>query len=615
MGKFFRNFIQPTSGKNHTLFIVLAILFGVVRTLFSYSGFGYEDQVEQLPLIYRSFDSSYLQNDFFVNAALESTARTNYIRFIRLFSGSPENLPMLFLIFTLILNAAISLITFLTGRTLFSSGLFSSGPLRPAPISSAPDSSAPFRSNPFRFNPFGSNLLRPKFLHSAPSRSELLRSAPSRSIPVRTNLAPLTAAALVMLVPTFHLGASPHLFVTYFIPSSLAAPLVLLAILLALQQRIAWSMLAGGAASLIHPLFGLETMALVLFAWLASNLLQKEKQGQRLPLRTLAVKMIIPTLLFTVFALLSILPQLNQPFQLDTQQFVHILGHFRHPHHYIPGSFPVTHYLLFLAFLFAFSYAWYALRKNLKNYHRYFILLLNLSILAACIAGYLFVEIVPLRIAAMAQTFRLLYLFKWTGLIFFAGFMVRYFTEKQARKDINLAAGAVIVLFVAALFAKGLNKPENPKQFPGNQSEAFPKTLISGEINSTPNEQAAEIAAFAKQHTPPDALFLTPHNFGFFRLSAERSIVADFKSFPFTDQAMLEWYERINTCYGSPEPLNRSGFKNEPLMTANYSVLDDTKLKELQLQYNFTHAVLFTDTGTHYKDLFSNEKYKIIALE
>ncbi|MEX0982234.1 MAG: DUF6798 domain-containing protein [Bacteroidales bacterium] len=554
---------------NPALFIFLAILFGVVRTLVSYSGFGYEDQVEQLPLIYRSFDSSYLQNDFFVNAALESAARTNYIRFIRLFTDSPENLPMLFFIFTLILNAAISLVTFLTGRTLFSSGLFSSGP--------------------------------------------------NRSIPFRSNLAALTAAALVMLIPTFHLGASPHLFVTYFIPSSLAAPLMLLTVMLALQKRIAWAMLSGGAASLIHPLFGLETMALVLFAWLVSILLQKEQlQNRNLPtlsLHNLALKLIVPALLFTVFALLSILPQLNQPFQLDTKQFIHILGHFRHPHHYIPGSFPATHYLLFLAFLFAFSYAWYALKKNIENYHRHFILLLNLSILAACIAGYLFVEIVPLRLAAMAQTFRLLYLFKWTGMIFFAGFMVQYLTEKQARKGFNLAAGAMIVLFVAALFAKGLNTPESPKQFSGNRSEAFLKTLLSGEIISTPNEQAAEIAAFAQQYTPPDAVFLTPHNFGFFRLSAERAIVADFKSFPFTDQAMLEWYERINNCYGSPEPLNRSGFENEPLMTANYTAIDDAKLKELQLQYNFTHAVLFTKTATRYETLFSNEKYKIISFQ
>jgi hypothetical protein len=646
------------------LFILLAILFGVVRTLVSYSGFGFEDQIEQLPLIYRSFDNSYLQNDFFVNAALESAARTNYIRFIRLFTNAPENLPLLFFIFTLILNTAIALVTFLTGRTLFNSGFFSSGTISTAsdslgpnsssPISTGPDSSALFRSNPFRFKPFSSN-----FFHSGPSQSN-----PSRSIPYRSNLAALTAATLVMLVPTFHLGASPHLFVTYFIPSSMAAPLALLAALLAIQKKITWAMLAGGAASLVHPLFGLETMALLLFAWLVSELLQKdlvlvdqprkgqlkerylqkeqlleepilkEHSQQRLlkkdrlqedllhrewlqkeHLKTIAKKMIIPALLLTIFALLSILPQLNQPFQLETRQFIHILGHFRHPHHYIPGSFPVTHYLLFLLFLSAFSYAWYALRKTMNSYNSRFILVLNLSILAACFAGYLFVEIIPLRLAAVAQTFRLLYLFKWTGMIFFAGFMVRYFTEKQTRKGFKMVAGAVIVMFVVALFFKGLNKPENLKQPGGNSPEAFPKTLLSGEMISTPDEQAAEIAEFAKKNTPADAVFLTPHNFGFFRLSAERAIVADFKSFPFTDRAMLEWYERINNCYGLPEPLNRSGFENELLMTANYAALDDTKLKELQEQYNFTYAVLFSETTTRYEILFSNEKYKIIALQ
>jgi hypothetical protein len=504
----------------------------------------------------------------------------------------------------------------------------------------------------------------------------------------RSNLAALTAAALVMLVPTFHLGASPHLFVTYFIPSSLAAPLVLLTVLLALQKRIAWAMLAGGAASLVHPLFGLETMALVLFAWIVAELLQKDLvredqprkeqpkerskerylqkeqlleepiqkdhlkerqlkkerlqeehlhrewsqkehlkykplkneqlQNERLQknkLQVIAIKLIVPALLFTTFALLSILPQLNQPFQLDTKQFIHIIGHFRHPHHYIPGSFPATHYLLFLLFLSAFSYALYALKKTMNSYNSRFILVLNLSILAACLAGYLFVEIIPLRLAAMAQTFRLLYLFKWTGLLFFAGFMVKYFTEKQARKGFKMVAGAAIVLFVAALFVNGLNKPENLNQLGGNSPEAFPKTLLSGEIISTPDEQAAEVAEFAKHNTPENAVFLTPHNFGYFRLSAERAIVADFKSFPFTDRAMLEWYERINDCYGSPEQLNRSGFDNEPLMIANYKTIDDTGLRELQEQYNFTHAVLFVETATRHEILFSNEKYKIITLQ
>ena len=554
MGKYNNDSIQPDPGKIGPLFILLAILFGVIRTLVSYSGFGFEDQVEQLPLIYRSFDSSYLQNDFFVNAALESTARTNYIRFIRLFTSSPDNLPLLFFIFTLILNAAIALVTFLTGRTLF-----------------------------------------------------------------RSDLAALTAAALVMLVPTFHLGASPHIFVTYFIPSSLAAPLVLLTVLLALQKRVAWAMLVGGAASLVHPLFGLETMALVLFAWIAAELLQKnllnKEQLQAAHLQSLAIKLIVPALIFTIFALLSILPQLNQSFQLDTKQFIHIIGHFRHPHHYIPGSFPATHYLLFLLFLFAFSYAWYTLRRSIDSYNSRFILVLNLSILATCLAGYLFVEIIPVRLAAMAQTFRLLYLFKWIGLLFFAGFMVRYFTEKQARKGFKMLAGAAIVLFVAALFVNGLNKPENLKQLGGKSPEAFPKTLLSGEIISTPDEQAAEIAEFAKQNTPENAVFLTPHNFGFFRLSAERAIVADFKSFPFTDRAMLEWYERINDCYGSPDPLKRSGFDNEPLMITNYTALDDTRLRELQKHYSFTHAVLFAETTTRYQTLFLNEKYKVISFQ
>ncbi len=563
MGKSLLNALLAVSGKKPALFILLSILFGIIRTLVSYNGFGYEDQVEQLPLIYRSFESSYLQHDFFVNAALESAVRTNYIRFIRLFTNSPENLPLLFFIFTVILNAAISLVTFLTARALF----------LPQPATLCRDS-------------FHSDLFR-------------------------TNLKALIASALVMLVPTFHLGASPNIFVTYLIPSSLAAPFIMLAVFLSIRKRIAWAMLAGGAASLVHPLFGLETMALVLFAWIVAELMYKEQiqeeRSQKNRLRPLAVKLIISALLLTVFALLSILPQLNQHFQLNTREFIHIIGHFRHPHHYIPGSFPATHYLLFLLFLLAFSYAWHDLGKTTNKYNSFFVLILNLSILAACISGYLFVEIIPLRLAAMAQTFRLLYLFKWTGLIFLAGFMVQYFTKTPERKGYRKMTGAAVLLIIVALFARG-------RFSPGSAGQTGNKTLLSHEIVSIPGEQAAEIAEFAKQNTPADAVFLTPHNFGFFRLSAERAIVADFKCFPFTDQTMLEWYKRIRNCYGSPQPLNRSGFENEPLMINNYTFLNDKRLKELQEQYNFTHAVLFAETTTTWDILFSNAEYTIIRM-
>ncbi|HUS80964.1 MAG TPA: DUF6798 domain-containing protein, partial [Armatimonadota bacterium] len=70
----------------------------------------------------------------------------------------------------------------------------------------------------------------------------------------------------------------------------------------------------------------------------------------------------------------------------------------------------------------------------------------------------------------------------------------------------------------------------------------------------------AEIAApcaFARAATPPDAIFLTPPDLGGFRLLARRAIVVDFKAFPFSDEAIVQWRQRMADCYG---PVSAGGF-------------------------------------------------------
>jgi len=64
------------------------------------------------------------------------------------------------------------------------------------------------------------------------------------------------------------------------------------------------------------------------------------------------------------------------------------------------------------------------------------------------------------------------------------------------------------------------------------------------------NDDAIEIANFVAANTPENAVFLTPPDFGSFRLIANRAIVADWKSMPFQDIGMDGWWERMQDCYG-----------------------------------------------------------------
>ena len=101
----------------NTILILISISFGLIATLVNYS-FGNNDQIEQLPIIYRFIDSSYLVNDFFVNSNDGYSPRYFYTSII-VFLSKFASIPTLFFLGTIISNGTVSLLTFLTARKLF----------------------------------------------------------------------------------------------------------------------------------------------------------------------------------------------------------------------------------------------------------------------------------------------------------------------------------------------------------------------------------------------------------------------------------------------------------------------------------------------------------------
>ena len=67
---------------------------------------------------------------------------------------------------------------------------------------------------------------------------------------------------------------------------------------------------------------------------------------------------------------------------------------------------------------------------------------------------------------------------------------------------------------------------------------------------------------------------------------------------------MLEWYQRIEDCYG----LVPSKFER------NYKELKDVKILELSRKYDFNYAILYRETQTEIPVIYANSKYKIIDL-
>ncbi len=598
------------------VFVFLAVLFGVITTLFRYDGYGISDQIEQLPIILRQFDATYLQNDFFVNASAEFGPRWYFSQWMAGLAGTPERLPALFLGLTFLANISISVTSFFFAKKLYH--------------------------------------------HS--------------------NLAGLLAAALVMSVPTFGLGYTSNLYQTLFIESTLSIPFVFLAILFASHENLLVGTILAGIAALFHPLFGLEGGALLI----ASHALTAFAHHRKLSKATWQ-SILLSTGILGMFALLWIIPTLSQT-RIASEKFIEIVAFFRHPHHYLPSTFPLTDYGMALGFLLAFAVAWVWRRTSPEKPSPAvdFLLAFSSLILVGFLMGYVFVEIIPVRLIVTAQTSRLLFLLKWVGLLMIGGSIAQVLTPEQEgtaslflisvlspittgvafgsqfiRPWINQHLPAIrlffepvflllailtfllqfgfrnylfVILFILiGLFISFDRKILYAGVFTGTLLltfvTLFRQTLPLPDFVQTAYEdfdtklqitysdiggQGRAVADFARNNTPPDSIFLTPPAFGQFRLFANRAIVLDFKAFPFQETAMEAWYTRLTTVYGLPK---QTGFAMLSPLEKNYSHLTDEKLIHLQQEYHFSYAVLFLETDTRFPVLFENNEYKLVQLD
>ncbi len=232
------------------------------------------------------------------------------------------------------------------------------------------------------------------------------------------------AAGAVLAAKTFWLGYSNNLYRNALEPSLLAMPLLFGALLAALRRRGAWTGGLCALAALLHPLMGLETGALLLGMLLAETLLAL-RFPQRFH-RTTPGGWLGGAGLLAAAGLIVLLPGLGQA-RIPDADFIQILAHLRHPHHYLPGTFDLWQYGQAALFLGAAGAAWWLGAGECRRLAERTPALLMLGGMLAllCLGGYLLVEIIPSRLWVTAQTFRLLYLIKWLGLVWMAGWIGR----------------------------------------------------------------------------------------------------------------------------------------------------------------------------------------------
>ncbi len=569
------------------------VYFFVLTALYTSIGyhFGTDDHIEHFVSISRIMNSDYLINDYFVNANSGFGPRFYYSHLIAFLSHIAP-LTVIFFILTFFSNFVIILVTYY------------------------------FCKNFFRNNDF-SCLLIPGFM---------------------------------MFFVGFNIGGSGNIWDTYLTPTSLSISFILLAVyeLFIKANRLRANILLF-ISVLIHPILGFYGWIVSFGSLFIYNFLCRNKIESKGLFNTI--------LLPIIFVICWIIPkQIFMKGSIPSQKFINIYAYFRLPHHIIPSQFPVTSYIRYLAVLSALALLIHINWKhkllnnnhiNLRLFHLSFVSMIILIVF--CTIGFIFTEIIPIKLFVIMQPFKSNSLFNWYLLITTISLSVLLRGVNIKGKNL-LFISVLILLIIISLpysgrfalfpfiyltplfwifyFKKRVVSIFLPVVFTSVFlifflcSEDRLATELRSIVHTMPtlsqscgkdgygivnDKGRLEIINYVKNNTDFRDIFLTPPDWGAFRYCAERAIVVDIKVGSFRDVEMKKWKDRIDNCYG-PVSTHGEYFEKVKKMQSNYTNITLDKLEVLSKKYRFNYAIIPVNCLVDKNIVFQNSKYKIVKI-
>ncbi len=593
---------------------IIAIIFGIFSTITKYRGFGLEDHIEQLPLILRAMDPAFLKNDFFLNASSASIARDVYSGLMAVLAVKPVNLPILFLFLTMMANIAIALVTYSLAKTIFNRS-DRAGILAAALAMSVPTFDFGWSTIIYRTILVPTTLVIPFLLGAiyALVNNDLFLSIMLCTI--SAGLHPLLGLEMgAIMLATYFLTRfrKPqkifdwiwHQWLPAFV---LFIPFVLLIMLPQLSQSsLDSARFVEILAHFRHPhhyilsrfntidFFEAAFFLIALF-FLIGDLHKTGSTSTRLTFSVLSGLILLICLAGAFFTevIASRLWATAQVYRL--LYFLKWLG------------------LVLVAGWISFA-PWKDSEKNL----------LLISVLSPISLGITvgsqklsekwggkvqglenFLSLTTLGVPVLF--FALTKMDIVSTVLLLGGYLL--FIQGIQHLPRKVVFPAIAVLSTLAVIAIGLH---NYIPFMNQLSQIQTIGMaVNSKIHYELEPDGIAIAQFARENTPADSIFLTPPNWGQFRILAFRAIVVDFKAFPFTDEGMVAWYQRILTCYGRP---NQRGFNMLSELISFYFWMTDEKLQSLHEKYGFSFAVLYQETPTAFPVIYQNDSYKLVTV-
>jgi len=402
---------------------------------------------------------------------------------------------------------------------------------------------------------------------------------------------PIVVVFLVFFLPRTSLGSN-WIIETILVPATIAKALFILAIYYNLSNKIKISYFILGLTTIIHPQLGILGLSLIVI----SNIFCEYKEREKIITE-------INSILIYYFPLgfIGLLPViLNASNTVDLEIF-EIITYIRHPHHFCPFYFPLLDYLKFFVvfsfFLIALSYNIKA--KDRKNHKK--ILMIIFLILIYCLAGTIFVEIFPVLFIAKLQMFRLTPIL----ILLMYIYIVNLFYQIYVSKTLNIANK------INNIYEKISNLFNDNKNLTNLVIVIIIiiNVFLITEVNYSPIEnQRTETYSWIKNNTMNNSVFLIPPTIEDFRLGANRAIVVDWKAFPFNDESVLEWRERIEDISNFPRPINRNS------VSKGYNSLNESRILSLKEKYKFNYVMVSKSFKLNLTEIHSDKLFRIYQL-
>lgn len=445
------------------------------------------------------------------------------------------------------------------------------------------------------------------------------------------------------------LGMYQFLQDSSFLPSNVAAVVMLAGIYFWLARRFSWAGLAFGLAGLFHLNYAVVGVGL----WGAMGFWEfvahcRGSQLSRNPLRN--TPFLFGTALAVGLSLINIAMALrvatSQSGQMPLADFVSIYVHLRHPHHYDPASWPLA---LWISFLWATPFILVLNPRHSRSevqtrvwreITRFFVLLCGLLMVALLGAGLFYVSetLVQMSLYRFSVFVKLIsccaaaYFFCDSGLI-----PRRYVRGTLIVLPILIAAilaimlhpafgepskfilryWAPLVVLLAALAAPAayaMRGSGSARPFIHLMGSIWLLSLVIGMWNNgmgitvppRVDPDFLDVCRWARDphNTPIDSVFLVPPADESFRLNAERAVVVNFKCVPQLSGELPEWRRRLERVLDVPNLLDvpKPYAYTVDFMKERYAALPAEHLFKVAREMQADYVVV----GRHFHDRYDD---------